>query len=889
MALSAGARLGVYEIGPPLGAGGMGEVYRAKDTKLGRDVALKILPASFTNDPERVVRFRREAQVLASLNHSHIAQIYGLEESNGTQFLVLELVDGESLDRRIARGLIPVDEALGIAKQIAEALEAAHEKGVIHRDLKPANIALTKDGHVKVLDFGLAKAVESTSAALDMINSPTITSPAMMTGVGVILGTAGYMSPEQAKGRAADKRSDIWAFGCVLYEMLTGRQAFQGETISDTLAAVLKEEPDLTRVPARTRRMLHACLQKDPKQRLQAIGDWQLALGDAVEATSQARSSVAWALAAAFAIVAVFALWAPWRRVAPNDAPSAMRLDVDLGMAVAPTNLGPDAILSPDGTRLVVVGEGSNGKSRLLTRRLDQSPSQSVELRGSDGASAPFFSPDGQWVGFFAGGKLRKTRVDGGEPVTLCDAPAGRGATWGEDGQIIAALETQRGLSVVPAEGGSIASLTTLAPGEQSHRWPQVLPGGKIVLFTSSTTPSNYDEASIGLWSLATRTGKIVLEHAGLYPRYLPSGHLLYVRKGTLFAVPFDPVRLEVRGSPAVAVEDVSNDTNFGFARLDVSGNGLLLYRKGRTEGGLTTVHWMDSTGSMEPLGTEPALYLFPRISPDGTKLISIVNQGPNADLWIYDWQRGSKSRVTDGKAVYGSPVWSPDGQYVVFSSSEGMLWTRTDGAGKPHLLTGSKPLQWPSSFTPDGRRLIFSELNRTGGLIQTVLVEGGSGELRANKPEVFLQTSAAQPFPAFSPDGRWLAYADADSGSYEVYVRAFPDKGSRWLISNGGGTMPRWARNGRELFYRTEDSRIMVVTYTARGDTFVADKPRLWSDKPLANTGLTPNLDLAPDGKRFAVLIAPEGTEATDVQRHVTLLMNFFDELRRIAPTMKQ
>ena len=278
MALSAGARLGVYEIGPPLGAGGMGEVYRAKDTKLGRDVALKILPASFTNDPERVVRFRREAQVLASLNHSHIAQIYGLEESNGTQFLVLELVDGESLDRRIARGLIPVDEALGIAKQIAEALEAAHEKGVIHRDLKPANIALTKDGHVKVLDFGLAKAVESTSAALDMINSPTITSPAMMTGVGVILGTAGYMSPEQAKGRAADKRSDIWAFGCVLYEMLTGRQAFQGETISDTLAAELKEEPDLTRVPARTRRMLHACLQKDPKQRLQAIGDWQLAL-----------------------------------------------------------------------------------------------------------------------------------------------------------------------------------------------------------------------------------------------------------------------------------------------------------------------------------------------------------------------------------------------------------------------------------------------------------------------------------------------------------------------------------------------------------------------------------------------------------------------------------
>ena len=560
-------RVGAYEVLSPLGAGGMGEVYRAKDTKLGRDVALKILPASFTNDPERVARFRREAQVLASLNHPHIAQIYGLEEANGTQFLVLELVDGESLDKRIARGRIPVDEALGIAKQIAEALETAHEKGIIHRDLKPANIALTKDGSVKVLDFGLAKAVDTTSVMSNLSMSPTITTPAMMTGIGVILGTAAYMAPEQAKGRPADHRSDIWAFGCVLFEMLTQRQAFVGETISDTLAAVLKEEPDLTRVPPRTRRLLHACLQKAPNLRLQAIGDWRLPLEDAVEATSHARNRVPWALAVASVLVAAFALWAPWRPVTRNNAQGAIRLDMDLGMAVAPTNPGPDAILSPDGTRLVVVAEGAHGKSRLLIRRLDQSQSESVELRGSDGAFAPFFSPDGQWVGFFAEGKLKKTRVDGGEPVTLCDATAGRGGTWGEDGHIIAALETQRGLSLVPAEGGSVASLTTLAPGEQSHRWPQVLPGGKIVLFTSSTTPSNYDEANISVASLTAHTEKIVLERAGLYPRYVPSGHLLYVRKGTLFAVPFDPVRLEVRGSPAVAVEDVSNDTNFGFAR----------------------------------------------------------------------------------------------------------------------------------------------------------------------------------------------------------------------------------------------------------------------------------------------------------------------------------
>jgi serine/threonine-protein kinase len=853
--LASGTRLGPYEVIGPLGAGGMGEVYRAHDTKLNRDVALKILPALFAQDPERLARFKREAQVLAALDHPNIGAIYGSEDTDGAHALVLQLVAGPTLADRIAQGPVPLGEALPIAKQIAEALEAAHEQGIVHRDLKPANIKVRPEGTVKVLDFGLAKLLETDATGSGqgtaLANSPTITTPAMMTGVGMILGTAAYMSPEQAKGRPADKRSDIWAFGCVLYEMLTGREAFLGETISDTLAAVLKEEPDLTRLPDRMRRLVDACLQKDPKQRLQAIGDWRLLLEDATEAKSQATSRAPWALAAAFALVGVFALWAPWRRTAPNHSEGAMRLDVDLGMAVAPTNLGPDAILSPDGTRLVVVAEGANRTSRLLTRRLDQSQSQSVELLGTDGAFVPFFSPDGQWVGFFSRGKLKKTRIDAGEPVTLCDAPAGRGGAWGEDGQIIAALETQRGLSLVPAEGGSIATLTTLAPGESSHRWPQILPGGKTVLFTSSTTPSNYDEASISVWSLAAHTEKIVLERAGLSPRYLPSGHLLYVRKGTLFAVPFDPVRLEVRGSPVVAVEDVSNDTNFGFARLDVSSNGILLYRKGRTEGGLTTVHWMDSTGSLEPLETEPALYLSPRISPDGSKLISIVNQGPNADLWIYDWQRGSKSRVTDGKAVYGSPVWSPDGQYIVFSSSGGMLWTRTDGAGKPQALTKSDPQQLPSSFTPDGRRLVFSEVNRTGGLIQTVLIDGGSGELRANKPEAFLQTSSTLPYPAFSPDGRWLAYAYTESGSYEVYVRAFPDKGSRWLISNGGGTMPRWARNGHELFYRTEDSRIMVVTYTATGDSFIADKPRLWSDKPLPNTGLTPNFDLAPDSKR--------------------------------------
>jgi len=686
----------------------------------------------------------------------------------------------------------------------------------------------------------------------------------------------------------------------VLFEMLTGKKPFDGETLTDIVAAIVRNEADWRALPVDTppgiQSLLRRCLKKDPVVRVHDIADARIEIDDAL-ATPVVHSGTSavdlqrrgwqrvlpWAFAVAFGLVAVLALWAPWRRPALNHPQAAVRLDFDLGAVMSPTNPAPDAILSPDGTRLVfVVAQGSNGKSRLLTRHMDQS--QPVELGGSEGAYAPFFSPDGQWVAFFAGGKLKKAPVDGGEPVILCDAPAGRGGSWGEDGNIIAALDTQVGLSLVPSQGGKSVPLTTLAAGENSHRWPQVLPGAKIVLFTSNTTYSNFDEASISALSLADRKWKIVVEHAGMFPRYVPSGHLIYVTKGNLFAVPFDPASLEVRGRSALVVEDVANDTAFGFARLDVSASGMLLYRRGRSES-LRTIHWMDSTGRLEPLEIEPALYQFPRISPDGGSLVWMMNEGASADLWIYDWRRGSKSRLTDGKDVYAYPVWSPDGRYIVFSSSRGMFWTRADGAGKPQPLTTSKVFQWPTSFTPDGRRLVFSELNPAGSLIRTALMEGDSAQLHVSSPELFLQTPSALPFPAFSPDGRWLAYADAESGRYEVYVRAFPDKRTRWLISNGGGTMPVWSKNGRELFYRTEDSQIMVTTYAVKGDTFIADKPRMWSDKRLANTGLTPLFDLAPDGKRFAVLMAAGGSVPPDAQSHVTLVMNFFDELRRIAP----
>jgi serine/threonine-protein kinase len=500
-------------------------------------------------------------------------------------------------------------------------------------------------------------------------------------------------------------------------------------------------------------------------------------------------------------------------------------------------------------------------------------------LSGTEGAYAPFFSPDGEWAGFFAGGKLKKTRTDGGEPVSLCNAPAGRGASWGEDGTIIATLDSQAGLSQVPAEGGTPTAVTELGFDESSHRWPQVLPGGKTVLFTLGTGFANFDGAGIAVVSLEDRRKKIV--HRGMYPRYLTSGHLAYVSNGNLFAIPFDLDRLEVRGSPGLLGE-VSSDSNIGSAQIDFSRNGTMAFRSGRTEG-RRAIQWLDAAGTMESLGAEPASYLFPRLSPDGSRLAVRVSVGAGSEIWIHDLNRGGRARVTFGAALNSWPVWTPDGRYVVFQGAGGMSWTRADGAGEPRPLTQSKTWHVPSSFTPDGRRLAFTELTSSGGAnIWTVPVESASLELRAGEPQLFLKISTVFSFAAFSPDGRWLAYADAESGRYEVYLRAFPDNGSKVQISNDGGMMPTWSRNGRELFYRTDDQRLMVVSYRVDGGTFAAEKPRIWSGEPLANTGLALNFDLAPDGKRVVVLMPAESPEPREMQSHVKIGVNFFEEIRR-------
>jgi serine/threonine-protein kinase len=868
MALAPSTRLGPYEILSPLGAGGMGEVYRARDPRMGREVAIKVSAERFTD------RFEREVRAVAALNHSNICQVYDV----GPNYLVMELIEGPTLADRIAAGAVPLDEALAIARQIGDALEAAHERGIIHRDLKPANIKIKPDGTAKVLDFGLAKIAEQVAAAGSSEESPTVAMGATIAGQ--IMGTAAYMAPEQARGQVVDKRADIWAFGVVLCEMLTGRRLFEGETISDTLASVLMKEPDWKRVSAKARRLLQRCLEKDPKRRLRDIADAWVLLDDAPVQPARA-TRLPWAAAGAFATVSIVAIWAPWRGTVRPIEPATTRLDLDLGPDVSlGRGIGSAVTLSPDGSQLVFVSQGQDGIPRLFTRRLDEP--RAVQISGTQGADAPFFSPDGQWVGFFAQGKLKKTRVEGGEPVPLCEANSGRGASWGEAGNIIAALDAQAGLWQVPQEGGNATAITKLNTevGENTHRWPQVLPGGNAVLFNSSIVYGNYDEAEIAVLTLKDHRRKTLIQRAGLYPRYLASGHLLYVTKGTLFAVPFDLDRLEVRGAARRLMEVWSNP-NLGSAQLDYSHTGTLVYRSGGTEG-LRTIQWLDETGKTVSLGFEPAFYLAPRFSPDGSHLSYIVSQGSSTDLWVLDLRRGIRTRVTTGQNAY-NPVWSHDGQFMVFQAPGGLYWTRADGAGKPQPLTRGKGLLFPNCFTPDGTQLIFSEEVPEGGAdIRSVRVESRRGQVQADEPHLLLKTSAPLAFPTVSPDGGWLAYADAAGGSYEVYVRAFPDNGTKVQISSAGGTMPVWSQSEHELFYRTEDQRIMAAKYVVKGGAIIADPPRVWFRKQLVSVGLALNFDLAPDGKRFIVLMPAENPQPRENQSHVMLVTNFFDEVRR-------
>ena len=890
MVLASGTRLGVYEVLSAIGSGGMGEVYKARDTKLQRDVAVKVLPHVVAADVDRLARFEREAQVLAALNHPNIAQVYGLEDSEGVPALVMEFVDGQTLSDIISaerpRG-VPLASAWQVASQIADALAAAHERGIIHRDVKPANVIVKSDGTIKVLDFGLAKPFGS--ASIGAMNSPTL---ADATEAGLILGTAAYMSPEQARGRPVDERCDIWAFGVVLYEMLTGQSCFGKETVSDTVAAVLTNDPDWTRVPPPARRLLTLCLEKDPKRRLRAIGDARFMIGDdRVEATPAPtrRTWIPWAAAAVLAAALGVLLALP--RPQPDTRP-LVRFDLDLGGELPDRAFGVLAF-SPDGTRIAVPVRGPGGRTALSTRRFDQS--DSALLQGTEGADQPFFSTDGQWIAFFADGKLRKVPVQGGTSVAIADVRNPRGGSWGEDGAIVAALSNTSGLSQVPAEGGAPQPLTTLQDGELTHRWPQVLPGNAAVLFTAhSGTINSYENASIVVLSRADGARKTVWR-GGYHGRFIPTdgkrGHLVFVHRGILHAVRFDADRLEVEGTPVPLVQDLASDPESAAGRFDYSRSGMFAFRRG-VGVQAWTVGRLDGDGNTAPLLSKPAMYYSPRFSPDGRRLAVAIDAGKGMDIVVHDFERDTTSPITFNAETNADPVWTSDGAHFIFRSlaAKGwrLWWIRADGAGGPQPLlanAGEVGDLNANAMSHDNRRLIYTRTDPvTAGDLWIIPIDPSDPDRpKAGQPELFLGTPANETRPAFSPDGRWVAYNSNESGTIEVYVRAAASSsgaGGKWQISSGGGGTPLWSRTARELYF-ARAGQIMVSDYSVRGSSFEASKPRVWSKQRLFQTAFT-NFDLAPDGKQFAIV--PD-SNASPTEVRVTMLLNFFDELRRQVP----
>ena len=917
--LQPGAALGPYRVDAFIGAGGMGEVYRARDTKLNRDIALKVLPESLTGDPDRIARFTREANVLASLNHPNIAAIYGFEDGVGMHALVLELVEGPTLADRIAGGPLELPEALGVARQIADALAAAHEHGVIHRDLKPANIKVCDDGTVKVLDFGLAKPIPNAKSApsgsgspsgspTPVPQSPMVVSP-VVTLTGVILGTAAYMSPEQARGRTADKRSDVWTFGCVLYEMLTGKRAFDGADVSDTLANVLKAQPDWTALPAETptaiRRLLRRALEKDSRRRLSDMADARLEIEEAQELAGADGSreliqpggadalqrALPWAIAATLA-VALFTTtfaWKPWRAV---PAPLAQYLSVDLGAdASLSESVGGtrQLAISPDGNMLAFVGERDR-VVQLYLRRLDQL--QAVPLVAGQ-VSDPFFSPDGQWVGFFslADGQLKKVPVAGGAAVPICDVHVelfqSRGAAWGEDQSIVfnPYAEAWTPLLRVASAGGKPQSFSTLSEAEVSHRWPQVLPGANATLFASFGTQGGIDASNIVAQRLPGGPSKIVVRGAH-FARYLRDGYLVYAQGATLFAVPFDVNRLEATGQPAAVVQGVMGFTVSGASLFDISETGTLAYVSGELIGTEASMLWMHRDGGTTAMGALRRDWRAPQFSPDGTRIAFHLDDGRQLDIYTYEWARDFSTRLTLDSSVDSYPVWSPDGRTIVFSSTPSstqlanLYWVSADGSGEPHRLTESHERQFASSWHPSGKYLaVDQQISREQWDLMVLPMEVSGSGWKAGTPTPVLSHVSQRPGAVFSSDGRWLAYTSNESGRSEVFVRPFEGPGVPRQVSTSGGRVPTWSPRRDELFYLSPDSHLMVVSYSVDANTFRANPPQKWSERPIDDRPTTRPFDVHPDGDRFVV--SGDVANIPNVNK-IVLVPNFVDEVRR-------
>jgi hypothetical protein len=905
-----GQRIAHYRVQEKIGAGGMGEVYRAQDTRLCRDVAIKVLPELFARDAERMVRFEREAKVLASLNHPNIASIYGLEESNGARALVMELVEGPTFAERISQGRIPLEEVLTFAKQIADGLEYAHDRGIIHRDLKPSNVKLTPESQVKLLDFGLAKALEGETVEPELQNSPTLSAAATRTGV--LLGTASYMSPEQARGKRVDRRADIWAFGCMLYEMLTGRAAFTGETTSDILACVIRAEPDWSSlpgsVPPRIHELLRRCLQKDAKQRLRDIGDARIIIEEALSGSvasetvpaggltrSLRHRGMVWAwLVAGLVLGAIGAVViASYLRPSPGEGPVGRFAfgfpapDSQPGASEGfPLRDFPAVAISRDGTKIAYLG-ASGHTTQLFLRLVDRLEPQ--PLPGSADATSPFFSPDGQWVGFFADGKLKKVSVNGGEATTLCDAPINRSATWGPDSTITFAPTLFGGLMRVSAAGGSPEILTApdASKGELTYRWPEILLAGKAVLFVigSAQDIGSFSESKIAAIRLDTREKKI-LPIVGTYPRYSPSGHLLFERDGRVFAVPFDPHRLEVTGQPVPVLDGVKTSPNSGAADFAVSDTGSLVYlpENAYTHDGL--IVWVDRKKQVKELAAPARHYGSPHISPDGERIaVAIPSGSSGSDVWVYEIPHGTLTRLTFDEHS-SAPLWSPDGKRVAFATTRptgpAILMKPADGSGAEEtLVLGESLILVPTSWSSDGKFLAYWTVGSATG--RDIWITPIAGE---RKPQPFLQTKFNEMQARFSPDSRWIAYQSEESGRYEVYVQPFPGPGGKWQISTNGGTMPVWAQNGRELFYM-RSGKLMSVGITSQ-PTFSASTPQIVADYPPLLMGRLSNgaYDVSADGQRFLFVKA---NVENGPPEEVRVVLNWTEELQHLAPTRTQ
>jgi eukaryotic-like serine/threonine-protein kinase len=889
MTLATGSHLGSFEVLSPLGSGGMGEVYRARDPRLEREVALKILPEKLAADPDRVARFEREARLLASLNHPHIGAVHGFEQADGRHFLVLELVPGETLADRLVRGAIELRQALTLCQQVADALEEAHAKGVIHRDLKPANIKITPEGRVKVLDFGLAKALGDGDSGPRREDSPTMTRHALSDGL--IIGTAGYMSPEQARGLAVDKRADIWAFGCVLYESLTGRRLFGGPSSSDSLAAVLTQEPDWTALPPKTppliRSLLRRCLQKEKVSRLHDIGDARLEIEEALREETSDIASAAGVSAPpsprrllthtfAFLLGAIVGASVIFLGVRPKAVMgTAARLNINLPpeSRLRGNIQGSEPLaLSADAGRLAFVGQRPGGHTQIFVRRMDRLTPEPIP--GTEEAWLPFLSPDGEWLGFASEGKLKKVALAGGQPVVICDAPDPRGASWGSDGTILLTPNNAGGLYRVSAAGGVPEAVThsDRAKNEDGHRWPRLLPGGEAALFSVMPPSGRESQRTIESLNLSTGQWKTLVRGAS-YPVYA-DGFLFFGRSGQVFAAPFDVNQLELRGEAQPVLDDVRMDPkNTGLVYFDVSPAGAAVYVPGFPRARERTLVFMDRQGRATPVTSAKRAFRTPAVSPNGRQ-IALVIEGLDDTLWVLDLSSDTLNRLTfDGDVDI--PGWSPDGRSLVYTAEadgpRSVYGIAADGTGKPELLF-TRPEWWINNFDarPDGSGMMVAGQDMRGH--DLYFVRKGSQEA-----EPFLATPSDERGPVFSPSGAFVAYLSNESGRMEVYVRPFPGPGPKRQVSTNGAFFAQWSRDGREIFYwepGAQVGRLMRAPFEPGTEPRIG-KPQALFEVPLA---MVDNFAVMPDGQRF-VMVKPEAEEENPLQ--IVVIPGFVDEMK--------